>query len=195
MPKTPAAPEGILETPRLLLREMTEADVAPLMAVLSDPVAMRHYPAPYDRAGVEAWVHRSRARYERDGFGLWTMVLKASGEVVGDCGPTVQTLAGAPVIEIGWHVVPAHQGRGYASEAGRACLGWAFAHTDADRVISFMGTTNTPSRRVAKKVHARFLGPIEPRAGLPHVAYGTTRAEFEAPSRPTASSSETVTKR
>ena len=195
MPNPSAAPGVILETPRLLLREMTEADVDPLMAVLADPVAMRHYPAPYDRAGVEAWVRRSRERYRRDGFGLWTIVLKAGGEVVGDCGPTVQTLAGAPVIEIGWHVVPAHQGCGYAGEAGRACLGWAFAHTDADRVISFMGTSNTPSRRVAEKVHARFLGPIEPRAGLPHVAYGTTRADFEASSPPTASSSETVTKR
>lgn len=194
MPNPPAAPEVILETSRLTLREMTEADVAPLMAVLSDPVAMRHYPAPYDRAGVEAWVRRSRERYRRDGFGLWTIVLRATGEVVGDCGPTVQTLAGAPVIEIGWHVVPAHQGCGYASEAGRACLAWAFAHTDADRVISFMGTTNTPSRRVAEKVHARFLGPIEPRAGLPHVAYGTTRAEWEGGGLK-ANSSETVTKR
>lgn len=160
---------------------MTASDVEPLLAVFADPDAMRHYPAPFDRAGGEAWVARTRERYARDGFALWTIVLAATGEVIGDCGPVVQMLAGQPVVEIGWHVVPAHQGRGYATEAARGCLAWAFAHTEAERVVSFMTVTNAPSRRVAAKIHARFLGDIEPRAGLPHVAYGTLQADLAFP--------------
>lgn len=177
MPSHSSSP--VLITERLVLRPMREDDVPALMAVLSDPVQMAHYPAPFDRAGVERWVQRTHERYARDGFALWTVELK-SGEVIGDCGPTMQTLGGAPVVEIGWHIVPAHQRRGYATEAARACLAWAFQHTEADRVVSFMTATNLASRRVAEKIHARFLGPIEDRAGLPHVAFETTRAEFAA---------------
>jgi ribosomal-protein-alanine N-acetyltransferase len=44
---------------------------------------MRYYPKPFDREMVEAWVGRNRERYASDGFGLWAMVLKAAGEVIG----------------------------------------------------------------------------------------------------------------
>jgi RimJ/RimL family protein N-acetyltransferase len=170
-------PDFQLKTARLRLRPMRDADVPALSLVLSDPDQMAHYPAPFDRAGVEAWVRRTHERYARDGFALWTVELLDTGTVIGDCGPTMQTLGGAPVIEIGWHIVPAHQGRGYATEAAAASLAWVFANTDAERVVSFMTATNLASRRVAEKLHARFLGPMEDRAGLPHVAFETRRDE------------------
>jgi len=61
----------ILQTPRLLLRELTPQDADAVAQVLSDPETMRHYPAPYDRAGVEQWIERNRQRYQNDGVGLW----------------------------------------------------------------------------------------------------------------------------
>jgi RimJ/RimL family protein N-acetyltransferase len=172
----------ILETDRLMIREMTEADVEPLLKVLGDPVAMRYYPAPYTREGVEGWVQRSQERYRTLGFGLWAVVLKDTGEMIGDCGLTLQTVLGHEELEIGYHIQREHQGKGFATEAARACLEWVFRNTSYGRIISLMNVENLPSRRVANKVHARFLGECGERAGLPHVYYGTERREFEGAS-------------
>jgi hypothetical protein len=88
-----------------------------LLRVLSDPETMRFYPAPYDRAGVEDWIARGIRRYAEHGHGLWAMVLKASGEMIGDCGLTVQNVDGADEIEIGYHVRRDLWGQGLATEA------------------------------------------------------------------------------
>jgi hypothetical protein len=65
---------------------------------------MRFYPEALDRVGVGSWIDRNRRRYRDDGHGLWAMVLKSSGEVIGDCGLTRQTVDGVGEIEIGYHV-------------------------------------------------------------------------------------------
>ena len=80
----------ILQTPRVLLREFVSEDVDALAKILSDPVTMRHYPVPFDRAGVEQWISRSQQRYRDDGVGLWAMESLKTREVIGDCGIIVQ---------------------------------------------------------------------------------------------------------
>lgn len=76
----------ILETPRLYLREFVPEDAGALALVISDAETMRHYPSAYDRAGVEEWIARNRRRYAQNGHGLWAMLLKSTGELIGDCG-------------------------------------------------------------------------------------------------------------
>jgi RimJ/RimL family protein N-acetyltransferase len=66
-----------LETQRLALRELEPDDVDRLAEVLSDPVSMRYYPAPFDRDGVVAWIDRVRERYAKHGFGLWAVTVGA----------------------------------------------------------------------------------------------------------------------
>jgi RimJ/RimL family protein N-acetyltransferase len=80
----------ILETGRLILRKFVLDDAGALVVVLGDPTAMEFYPAPLDRDGVEGWITKNIERYRRDGHGLWAMSLKASGEVIGDCGCVLQ---------------------------------------------------------------------------------------------------------
>src|ERR1700682_5784133 len=111
---------AILETERLLLREFVPGDADALATVISDPETMRFYPQPPDRAGVESWIERNRRRYRDDGHGLWAMVLKASGEVIGDCGLTRQTVDAVDEIEIGYHLRRDLWGQGLASEAAGA---------------------------------------------------------------------------
>lgn len=65
---------------------------------------MRFYPAPYTRELVEEWIEESINRYQSDGFGLWAVELKTTGELVGDCGPAVREVLGVREIELGWHV-------------------------------------------------------------------------------------------
>ncbi len=141
----------IIETSRLILREFSANDADALALVLSDAETMRFYPAPLDRAGVEGWIARNLDRYARHGHGLWAMILKSTGEVVGDCGLTIQNVGGLQEIEIGYHVRRDHWGRGLASEAARACCDFGFAHLPAERLISLIRPENVPSRRVAEK--------------------------------------------
>lgn len=121
-----------------------------MLAVLGDPVAMQFYPAAFDRAGVGTWISRNQQRYIHDGFGLWAMVLKTSGEVIGDCGCVVQEVDGQKEIEVGYHVRRDLWGMGYATEAAKACVEYAFS-LGAKRVISMIRPENLQSRRVAEK--------------------------------------------
>ncbi len=141
----------ILETPRLLLRRFTLQDAEALEAVLGDPVAMEYYPAPLDRRGVEGWIERNLGRYQRDGHGLWAMLLKPSKELIGDCGCTLQEVEGINEVEVGYHVRRDLWNRGYATEAARACMEYAFSRLGAGRVISIIRPPNIASRRVAEK--------------------------------------------
>lgn len=141
----------VLETERLRLREFVESDVDALQAVLGDPVAMQYYPAAFDRKGVEAWIEKNMARYKHDGYGLWAMLLKDTGKLIGDCGCTLQKVEGQNEIEIGYHVRRDLWSKGYATEAARACMEYAFAKLDVERVISIIRPENVQSKRVAEK--------------------------------------------
>jgi RimJ/RimL family protein N-acetyltransferase len=160
----------ILETDRLLLREFVPADIDALMAVISDPETMRFYPGPLDRVGVGSWIDRNRRRYRDDGHGLWAMVFKSSGEVIGDCGLTRQTVDGVGEIEIGYHLRRDLWGRGLAPEAAGACRDYGFARLGAERLISLIRPKNFPSRRVAEKVGLALWKEVMWR-DLPHCVY------------------------
>ena len=140
-----------LETPRLLLREFTPADASALEAILGDPVAMQYYPASFDRRGIEEWIGKNIGCYQRDGHGLWAMMLKDSGELIGDCGCTLQEVEGTNHVEVGYHVRRDLWGKGYATEAAQACMEYAFNRLGARRVISIIRPENMQSRRVAEK--------------------------------------------
>ena len=146
----------IIETERLLLREFVPDDADALAAVISDPETMRFYPEPRDRAGVESWIERNRQRYRDCGHGLWAMVLKSSGEVVGDCGLARQIVDGVDEIEIGYHLRRDLWGQGLAPEAAGACLDYGFERLGAERLIALIRPANLPSRRVAEKVGLSF---------------------------------------
>jgi RimJ/RimL family protein N-acetyltransferase len=160
----------ILETERLLLREFVSEDVGALAAVLSDPETMRYYPAALDRAGVAAWIERNQRRYADAGHGLWALVLKSSGEMIGDCGLTRQSVDGADEIEIGYHVRRDLWGRGYAPEAACACRDYGFARLGSSRLISLIRPENLPSRRVAEKTGLSLWKEVVWK-DLPHCVY------------------------
>jgi RimJ/RimL family protein N-acetyltransferase len=164
----------ILETPRLILREFAPEDVDALARVISDPETMRYYPAPYDRSGVEQWIARNRDRYAGHGHGLWGLILKASGELIGDCGLTRQEVEDETFLEIGYHVRRDLWGQGLASEAARACRDYGFAILKAERLISLIRPENTPSRRVAEK-NGMTLWKTVLWKGLPHCVYVISR--------------------
>ena len=160
----------ILETPRLQLREFIHEDIDALAKVLSDPITMQHYPAPYTRQEVADWIERNRRRYRENGHSLWAMILKSSGELIGDCGLPVQNVEGQNEIEIGYHVRRDLWKQGFATEAARACRDYGFAELKAQRLISLIRPENIPSRRVAEKNGMAIWKEIL-WANLPHHVY------------------------
>jgi ribosomal-protein-alanine N-acetyltransferase len=164
----------ILQTARLLLRELTPQDADALALVLSDPETMRYYPAPYDHAGVEQWIERNRRRYQTDGVGLWAMELTKTKELIGDCGIILQQVDGERLYEIGYHLRRDFWGQGLATEAAIACRDWAFAHLKAERLISLIRPENLPSCRVAERVGMAVWKEVDWR-GLRHMVYSIGR--------------------
>jgi RimJ/RimL family protein N-acetyltransferase len=146
----------ILETERLFLREMDRNDYDALYRVLADIEIMRHYPYTFDEARVRAWIERNRDRYRVNGFGLWAVCLKESGEMIGDCGLTIQIINGNVLPEIGYHIRRDFQRRGYAKEAAKAVRDWAFRNTEYPALYSYCKYTNEPSIRTAESIGMYF---------------------------------------
>ena len=139
----------VIETQRLILREMTENDFDALYRVLADSDIMQHYPYTFDEARVKNWIVRNIERYQTFGFGLWAVCLKESGEMIGDCGLTMQTINGQIKPEIGYHIRADKQRNGFAKESAIAVRDWAFRNTPFNIVYSYMLHTNEPSCKTA----------------------------------------------
>ncbi len=165
----------ILQTARFILREFVAEDADALARILSDAETMRYYPAPYDRAGVEQWIARNRERYKDDGVGLWAMLLKSSGELIGDCGITRQEVEGEHFYEIGYHLRRDLWHQGMATEAAIACRDWGFQHLKADRLISLIRPENVPSQRVAERNGMTVWKEVDWR-GFRHRVYSIEKA-------------------
>ncbi|MGN0775625.1 MAG: GNAT family N-acetyltransferase [Candidatus Ventricola sp.] len=169
----------ILETARLMLREMTPDDFDALYAVLADSDIMQHYPYTFDEARVRGWIERNIARYQKDGFGLWAVILKETGEMIGDCGLTLQNIEGEMLPEIGYHIRRDCQRKGYAGEAGRAVRDWAFEQKGFDRVYSYMKYTNVPSYSTAMAMGMKKIRQYpDPQNGITFV-FGMSREEWQ----------------
>lgn len=139
----------VIETERLILREMTENDFEALHKVLADSDTMQHYPYTFDENRVRNWIARNTERYRIFGFGLWAVCLKETDEVIGDCGLTMQLIGGEIKPEIGYHIRADKQRNGFAKEASIAVRDWTFNNTPFNVIYSYMKHTNEPSAKTA----------------------------------------------
>lgn len=146
----------ILETDRLFLREMNINDFDALYKVLADSDIMQHYPYTFDEKRVSDWIERNMNRYRDNGFGLWAVCLKDTGEMIGDCGLTLQNIEGEMLPEIGYHIRADHQRKGYAKEAAAAVRDWAFTNTDYPALYSYCKYTNVGSYKTAESIGMHF---------------------------------------
>lgn len=145
-------PQLRLETPRLTLRPLEDGDLDDICLLLGDSEALALWGDPLDREGARLWIDRNLARYEADGFGRCAIVLRRTGEFVGDCGLIRTEVEGMPEVELGWIVGKAEWGKGVATEAAQAWRDHAFTRFGLDRIVSMISTENVASRRVAEKL-------------------------------------------
>lgn len=168
-----------IETERLILREMTDNDFDALYAVLADSDIMEHYPYTFDHDRVRGWIRKNIERYKVFGFGLWAVVLKESGEMIGDCGLTMQIINGQIRPEIGYHIRKDCQRKGYASEAAKAVRDWTFMNTPFNMVYSFMKHTNIPSSRTAIAYGCHLVDEFKDDANEITRVYAISRVQWE----------------
>ena len=136
---------------------MNPADFQALCMVRGSPETRRHYPYNCDGQHVRDWIERNINRYQKDVFGLWAVCLKQSGEMIGDCGLTLQNINGKTLPEIGYHIRHDCQRKGYASEAAKAVRNWAFRNTDYPTLYSYCKYTNVPSIKTAESIGMHFV--------------------------------------
>jgi len=168
-----------LETDRLTLRMLREADFDVYAETCADPEVMRYLGDGQPMARPMAW--RSLAtmvgHWSLRGYGMWAAVEQASGELVGRIG--FWNPDGWPGFELGWTLRRRCWGRGFATEGARAALRLAFTRMDRPEVISLIHPENTRSIRVAERLGERLTGAIEV-MGKPALAYRISREEWEA---------------
>jgi [ribosomal protein S5]-alanine N-acetyltransferase len=167
----------VLHTPRLTLRRLCVDDVDAIFAIIGDPIAMQHFPRSYTYEDAVEWIERNLRRYEIDGYGIMAIVLNRTGDVIGDCGIARQDVEGESMLEVGYHLRRERWNHGYATEAARACMGYAFRELGAGKVVALIRPENMPSRRVAER-NGMQVERLAVHAGLPHLLYVITRENY-----------------
>ena len=151
----------IYETTRLYTREMTIDDMPALRRILQDESVMYAYEHAFDEQETANWMNRQMESYRERDFGLWAVILKETGEMIGQCGLILQNVGGREVLEIGYHLQKEHWHRGYAIEAARGSTKYAFEMLGESEVFSMVRDTNIASMNVAIRngmtVRSRFV--------------------------------------
>lgn len=177
-----------ITTPRCLLRPMDESDYPALCRYLQDAEVMRAWGHTFSDGEVRDWIVRQQARYTTPGFGALAIVLRATGELIGQCGLTMQSCqavnpllsvaAGfAPtatgplpgflresgprdlyVPEVGYMLARTYWGKGFAVETAHACLRLGFTSLKLPEIFACIKVGNTASCAVARRLGMRRCG-------------------------------------
>lgn len=151
------APGPTLETARLILRPPGQEDLEGWAQLMADPVAARFIGGQQPRATAWRMMATMAGSWALKGFGMFSVIDKASGRWLGRIGPWVPE--DWPGTEVGWGLHPAAQGQGYAAEAAVATIDWAFDHLGWTEVIHCIDPENTPSQTLAQRLGATNRGP------------------------------------
>lgn len=168
----------ILETTRTYLRELTPDDYSDLCEILQDKDCMYAYEHAFSDAEATAWLDRQIMRYQTYGFGLWALIDRESGVLVGQVGLTMQPVEDTELLEIGYLLKRRFWHQGYATEAAAACRDYAFHVLDADCVCSIIRENNIASRGVAERIGMLPSGKVVKHyynMEMPHIIYRISR--------------------
>jgi RimJ/RimL family protein N-acetyltransferase len=148
-----------VETARLVLRPWQPGDLTEFIRLLTDPVVTRYIvvQTPFSPEDVAELHERTLDQWDRNGFGPWAAIEKATGLWVGRIGlDELPDWPGPHKVEVGWELHREFWGRGLATEGGRAGVRHGFETVGLKRIISATMATNAASRRVMEKCGLRF---------------------------------------
>lgn len=165
-------------TKRLLLRKINKTDLSDIKKILQDKEVMYAYEHAFSEEETVQWYENQLRRYQEDGFGLWAVILKSSGRMIGQCGITYQDFNGKQVPEIGYLFQKAFWHKGYATEAAQACKRYAFDVLNLPEVYSIIRDSNFASQKVAKRNGMQVCGKITKHyygIDMPHLVFRVSR--------------------
>jgi len=143
-----------LDTPRLKTRCLTPNDVEAWAEFFEDKEATEFLPNFGFTTNIERakhWVEKQIERYNQKRYGLQVLINKETNEFIGLCGLLLQDVDAEKHVEVGYHIFKKHWGKGYAPEAAKRFIEFAFENHQANSVISIIAINNFKSQRVATK--------------------------------------------
>ena len=163
---------NVIQTERLNLREVTEADAAFVLELLNDPDFVRYVADRGVRTLEDARRYISERfveSYRRNGFGFWLVEPKDSNVSAGICGLVKRDAL--PDIDVGYAFLPSFRSKGYAYESAAAVLAYARDTLGLRRLLAITDRDNVASIRVLEKLGMKFermfsLSPDEPEVRL-----------------------------
>ncbi|MDG2050373.1 MAG: GNAT family N-acetyltransferase [Myxococcota bacterium] len=143
-----------LRTPRLILRDWRDEDLAEFARINADPEVMRHFPARLDTSESDAVAARIRHHFEKHGYGFWAVERVGGEPFLGFVGLAHVDFEASftPAVEIGWRLARSGWGYGYASEAAERALDFAFSEARLAEVVSFTALRNKRSAAVMERI-------------------------------------------
>lgn len=140
----------VIETSRLILRDLTPEDTEALAAIYADPIVMKFYPNTRTYQETKQQIERIINHYQQRDFGLWATIYKPDNKFIGRCGLIEQLVDGISEIEIGYLLAKEYWRQGLATEAAVAIRDYGF-DLGYSRLISLIDHGNIASQRVALK--------------------------------------------
>ena len=181
----------IVETPRLVVGHWLPSDRDLFREINADPKVMEFFPFRRTPEEADAFLGKLNGLIAENGMGFYALELKATGEPLGFCGLTYANMPGIfpnEAVEIGWRLASRFWGKGYATEAARAVLDFAFDVKNIEAIISFAVVENHRSTAVMKRLgFHRIPGTDFDHPRVPdthphlkrHLVYAITREEWK----------------
>ncbi|MDN5561941.1 RimJ/RimL family protein N-acetyltransferase [Psychrobacter immobilis] len=183
---------NVIETERLYLRQWQASDFAVFAEINADPEVMKYFPKLLTPKVSDIIASKCQQLIANQGWGLWAVSLKDSTKTYDDfigfvgLNDTHADMSFAPAVEIAWRLHKDYWGQGYATEAARAALNFAFTELSLDEVVSFTAVINKRSQLIMERIgmmdtRANFYHPaLDPNHRLAeHVLYNMTRQQWE----------------
>ena len=143
-----------LESERLITRKLTDRDVKIWADFFSDKEAVEFFPKNEIISHSEKskeWITRQINRYRDNTYGLQALINKQNNDFIGQCGLLLQEVDEVKELEVGYHIIKKYWGQGFAPEAARLFIDYAFENNLADSLIAIIDKRNLKSKRVAEK--------------------------------------------
>ncbi len=152
----------VCESERVFLHPYTQADFAALHKIVSNKQTMYAWGQGFSKKQSQEWLDKQLAHYQQYGFGIWAIIEKQSGAIIGNAGlnHTEISLKGKTqkIVEIGYLLHRDFWGKGYGSEVARMCVKYGFETLGLEEVYCLIKEDNTASIKVAKKLEMQKVG-------------------------------------
>jgi ribosomal-protein-alanine N-acetyltransferase len=152
--KAPYLYEDGLQTERIVTRFLTREDIPTWANFFKDKEAVE-FLSTFGFDSFENmskfWIEKQLMRYSENRYGLQALIHKQTGEFIGQCGLITQAIDGVMEMEVGYHIFKRYWAKGYATEAAKCFIDYAFTNNLAPSIISIIDINNIKSQRVAHK--------------------------------------------